>query len=104
IELGNAVSVRDVKVDTSTPKDIVLVATDSGLYRSADEGQTYAAVATFAGMSVWSIERTSAGWLASAQPCPAAAVGLLCGQATTLFLSTDLGPTVAPITNAAARF
>ncbi len=99
IELGNAVSVRDVKVDTSTNRDIVLVATDNGLFRSADEGASYASVATFAGMSVWSVARTSAGWLASAQPCPAANVGLQCGQATTLFLSTDRGATWAPITN-----
>ncbi|MEP6601426.1 MAG: hypothetical protein ABJB49_06390, partial [Nitrospirota bacterium] len=76
IELGNAVSVRDVKVDTSTNRDVVLVATDNGLFRSADEGDSYASVATFSGMSVWSIARTSAGWLASAQPCPAGAVGL----------------------------
>ena len=104
IELGTAVSVRDVKVDTSTNKDIVLVATESGLYRSADEGLTYAAVPTFAGLSVWSIARTSAGWLVSAQPCPAANVGLQCGQATTLYLSTDLGATWAPITNAGNVF
>ena len=94
IELGDAVSVRDVKVDTSTNSDIVLVATNSGLYRSADDGQTYSAVPTFAGLSVWSIERTSAGWLASAQACPAANVGLQCGQATTLYLSTDRGATL----------
>jgi len=104
IELGSAVSVRDVKVDTSTNRDIVLVATDSGLYRSADDGQTYSAVAAFAGQSVWSIVRTSAGWLASGQPCPAAAVGLLCGQATVLQLSTDLGASWAPITNAGNVF
>ena len=91
VELGTAVSVRDVKVDTSTNRDIVLVATDSGLYRSGDEGASYSAIATFAGMSVWSIVRTSAGWLASAQPCPAAFVGLQCGLATTLFISTDRG-------------
>jgi hypothetical protein len=71
-----AVSVRDVKVDVSTNRDIVLVATESGLYRSADEGQTYAAIPVFNGLSVWSIVRTSAGWLASAQPCAAAFVGL----------------------------
>jgi hypothetical protein len=104
IELGTAVSVRDLKVDTSSARDVVLVATDSGLYRSADDGASYSAVATFAGMSVWSIERTSAGWLASAQPCPAANVGLRCGQDTTLFLSTDRGATWAPITNAGNVF
>lgn len=104
IELGNAVSVRDVKVDTSTNKDIVLVATDNGLFRSADEGASYSSVATFAGMSVWSIARTSAGWLASAQPCPAAFVGLQCGNATTLYRSTDRGATWAPISNAGNVF
>ncbi len=104
VELGAAVSVRDVKVDTSTKLDIVLVATDNGLYRSADEGATYSPIATFNGQSVWSIERTSAGWLASAQPCPAAAVGLRCGLATTLYLSTDRGATWAPITNAGNVF
>ena len=104
IELGNAVSVRDVKVDTTTNRDIVLVATDNGLYRSADEGATYAAVSTFNGRSVWSIERTSAGWLVSSQPCPAANVGLQCGQPTTLFLSSDRGATWAPITNAGNVF
>ena len=104
VELGNAVSVRDLKVDTSTNKDIVLVATNDGLYRSADEGASYSAIATFNGLSVWSIERTSAGWLASAQPCPAANVGLQCGQATTLYLSTDRGATWAPISNAGNVF
>jgi hypothetical protein len=100
IELGNAVSVRDVKVDTSTNRDIVLVATDNGLYRSTDDGETYGAIATFAGQSVWSIQRTSAGWLASAQPCPLPALnGLRCGVATTLYRSTDGGETWAPITN-----
>ena len=92
IELGNAVSVRDVKVDTSTNRDIVLVATDNGLYRSTDDGSTYSAVPTFDGLSVWSIERSSAGWLASAQPCPPPAVnGLRCDVATTLYQSTDRG-------------
>ncbi|HYK00391.1 MAG TPA: hypothetical protein VE974_01455 [Thermoanaerobaculia bacterium] len=104
IELGTAVSVRDLKVDTSTNRDIVLVATESGLYRSADEGDTYSAISTFSGRAVWSIVRTSAGWLASSQPCPAANVGLQCGQATTLHLSTDRGATWAPITNAGNVF
>jgi hypothetical protein len=104
IELGTAVSVRDVKVDTSTNRDIVLVATDSGLYRSADDGASYAAVAAFAGRSVWSIVRTSAGWLASSQACPAANVGLQCGQPTALLLSTDRGATWSAITNAGNVF
>lgn len=93
IDLGDAVSVRDIKVDTSTNRDIVLVATDSGLYRSADEGASFQAVAGFAGQSVWSLVQTSGGWLASAQPCPVGAGGLICGQATKLYLSTDRGLT-----------
>jgi hypothetical protein len=104
IELGSAVSVRDVKVDTSTNRDIVLVATNSGLYRSADEGATYSAIPTFANLAVWSIVRTSAGWLTSAQPCAAASVGVLCGQVTTIYLSTDRGATWAPISNAGNVF
>ena len=102
IELGSAVSVRDVKVDTSGVVDTVLVATDSGLYRSADGGESYAAVATFNGLSVWGIVRTSAGWLASAQPC--AAGGLQCLAATTLYMSIDKGATWAPVTNAGNVF
>ncbi len=104
IELGSSIAVRDVKVDTSTNRDIVLVATNDGLYRSANEGDTYSAVATFNGMSVWNIVRTSAGWLASAQPCPAVNNGLQCGLATTLYLSTDKGATWAPISNAGTVF
>src|SRR4029453_9070741 len=104
IELGSAVSVRDVKVDTSTNRDIVLGATDNGFFRSADDGGSYNEIATFAGQSVWSIVRTSAGWLASAQPCPPAAVGFLCGTATTLYLSIDRGATWTPISNPGGVF
>ena len=105
IELGNAISVRDVKVDTTTNRDIVLVATNSGLYRSADGGDSYAAVSTFANRAIWSLARTSAGWLAAAQICPAPGVdGLQCPQPTTLFLSTDRGATWAPISNAGNVF
>jgi hypothetical protein len=103
IELGDAVSVRDLKVDTSTPQDIVLAATNSGLYRSTNGGSSYAAVPTFNGLSVWSIVRTSAGWLASAQPC-AVGNGLQCAFATTLYLSTDRGATWAPISNGGGTF
>jgi hypothetical protein len=104
IELGTAVSVRDVKVDTSTNRDVVMVATESGLYRSADEGATYSAVPTFSGLSVWSIARTSAGWLVSAQPCNPAFVGLQCDGKTTLYFSTDRGASWAPISNAGNVF
>ena len=52
---------------------------------------------------VWRV-RTSAGWLASAQPCNPAFVGVQCGEATTLYVSKDLGATWAPITNAGGTF
>ena len=102
VELGTTISIRDLEVDTSMPNDIVLVATESGLFRSTDEGATFAAVPTFNGLSVWSIVRTSAGWLASAQPCPAplgSRIGVICNTNLTLYLSTDKGATWAPITN-----
>ena len=92
---------RDVKVDTSTNRDIVFVATDSGLYRSADDGQTYSAVQP----SPPAVEHraTSAGWLARRsrargrrrRPVRAGDDALL---------STDLGATWAPITNAGNVF
>jgi hypothetical protein len=103
IELGTAVAVRDLKVDTSTNRDIVLVATDNGLYRSTDDGATYSAVPAFTGLSVWSIVRSSAGWLASAQPC-SSANGLQCAFATTIYRSTDRGATWAPVSNAGGVF
>src|SRR6185369_8174131 len=107
VELGTTISVRDLKVDTSTNKDIVLVATENGLFRSADEGVSFSAVSTFTGLSVWSIVRTSAGWLAAAQPCPAplgSRIGVICGTNLTLYLSTDKGATWAPISNAGNVF
>src|SRR6185369_3250247 len=107
VELGTTISVRDLKVDTSTNKDIVLVATENGLFRSADEGVSFSAVSTFTGLSVWSIVRTSAGWLAAAQPCSAplgSRIGVICGTNLTLYLSTDKGATWAPISNAGNVF
>jgi len=107
VELGTTISVRDLKVDTSTNKDIVLVATENGLFRSADEGVSFSAVSAFTGLSVWSIVRTSAGWLAAAQPCSAplgSRIGVICGTNLTLYLSTDKGATWAPISNAGNVF
>jgi hypothetical protein len=56
-----ATVILDIKVDTSTPQDIVLIATNAGLFRSLDGGNTYTAVVR--GALHWSIQRTSAGWL-----------------------------------------
>lgn len=66
--LAGATSVRDVKVDTSGPNDIVMVATDAGFFRSIDNGVTYDATpnASFGGNALWSLARTSAGWMATA--------------------------------------
>ena len=89
IDLTGSTSVRDVKVDRRVASDIVLVATDAGLFRSVDSGISYSAVAAgtgevFNGKGLWSIVQTSAGWLASAQD----AVG-----AGSLWISTDHGAT-----------
>jgi photosystem II stability/assembly factor-like uncharacterized protein len=61
--LGNSGIVADIKVDTSGAKDVVLVATDTGVFRSADGGNTYSQVLN-QGMA-WSLARTSNGWLAT---------------------------------------
>jgi hypothetical protein len=100
ISLTNATSVRDVKIDTTTPSDIVLVATDAGLFRSIDGGANYSAVASgagqaFNGLEVWSLAKTSAGWLASAVDV---------NDVGSLFISTDRGATWNPITNAGNVF
>jgi photosystem II stability/assembly factor-like uncharacterized protein len=63
IFLGNSGIVTDVKVDTRSAADVVLVATDTGVFRSADGGNSYNQV--LGGGHVWSIARTSNGWLAS---------------------------------------
>ncbi|TFW33625.1 WD40/YVTN/BNR-like repeat-containing protein [Massilia horti] len=61
--LGASSMVTDLKVDTRGPIDVVLVATDTGIYRSADGGNTYTNVLDRG--RVWSLARTSIGWLAT---------------------------------------
>jgi photosystem II stability/assembly factor-like uncharacterized protein len=61
--LGNSGVITDVKVDTRGARDIVLVATDTGIYRSADGGNSYANV--LGKGVVWSLARTNIGWLAT---------------------------------------
>lgn len=61
--LDNAGTVTDVKVDTRGATDVVLVATGSGVFRSADAGKTYTKV--LGGGTAWSLARTSIGWLAT---------------------------------------
>lgn len=98
-------SVRDVKVDNSGPQDIILVATDFGLFRSADGGTTYARAndavflyptqfGTFS-QTVWSIQRTSVGWVAAIEsPFVAGLANDLLGA---LVVSTNQGATWQPL-------
>jgi photosystem II stability/assembly factor-like uncharacterized protein len=89
--LGASGIITDIKVDTSAASDIVLVSTDEGIYRSTDGGNTYAPAYT--GLAVWSIVKTSAGWLA------AAATSKYFSPAAIL-RSTDSGATWLPVTAA----
>src|SRR5712671_134711 len=102
VDLVSAMSVRDVKVDTSASQDIILVATDFGLFRSIDGGTSYSAVNGFGfqGQAVWSLARSSAGWLLNAQPCGTLIPAQDCATQATIYLSTDHGATWAPISNA----
>ncbi len=91
IALGMASRVLDVRVDTQQAQDILLVGTDVGLWRSVDGGQSLAPVASDTGQAfyqknVWSIQRTSQGYLACAQSRDAS-------QVSTFYLSKDLGAT-----------
>jgi len=85
VTLTGASSVRDIKVDTSGALDIVLVATDVGLFRSADAGASFSQVAAIPSQGFWSIARTSAGWLASA------ASDIFAPAPGNLIVSTDRG-------------
>src|SRR5262249_54779366 len=90
VDLPGASSLHEVKVDTSGPNDIILVATDAGLFRSADGGATYARIAAGVGQAfrnreLWSLVRTSAGWLTNAEDFS----GLFADGLGYLFLSTD---------------
>jgi len=110
--LPNVSNIRDVKVDTSGPQDKVFVATDFGLYTSTDGGQTYNRApdavfldSTIFGLfsgTVWSIARTSAGWVASTE-------NPFVGDPATdgvgaLVISTDHGATWQPIANSGNVF
>jgi len=101
---SSAGSIRDVKIDTSGGQDIVLVATDFGLFRSTNGGATFARnastvflyptpIGTFS-QTVWSIVNTSAGWVASIES-PAA--GFSTDRLGKLVISTDHGATWSPL-------
>lgn len=92
--LSGVTRIYDIKVDTSVgtdaTADIVLVGTNNGLFRSTNGGTSFSPVATFTG-AVWSIVKTSVGWLAHS-------------GTGTMKISTDLGATWNPITNAGSVY
>jgi subtilisin-like proprotein convertase family protein len=88
-QLGTASIIYDLKVDTSQAQDIVLVGTNVGLYRSVNAGTSYGVVATLpATLQVWSLVRTSTGWLATTETS---------ARAGAIYASTDQGATWAQI-------
>ena len=92
IQLGAASKIYDLKVDTSLPSDVVLVGTNTGLYRSANAGGSYTLVASIpATVKVWSLAKTSAGWLAAVTTTTT--VGNTTTTTGSLYLSTDVGAT-----------
>jgi len=88
IKLGASTTVPDVKVDTSGAADIVLMGTNAGLFRSTDGGVTYTTNPVLTGV-IWSLARSSAGWLAARTV----------GANGSIMLSTDKGATWVPIPN-----
>src|SRR5213075_924443 len=101
---SSAASVRDVKIDTSGSQDVILVATDFGLFRSTNGGATFSrnssavflyptSAGTFS-QTVWSIVHTSRGWVASIES-PFA--GFSTDGLGKLVISTDHGATWAPL-------
>ncbi len=107
VHLGAALSVQDIYVDSTGSQDVVLVATDNGLYRSTDSGATFAQILggsgqLFNGQAIWSIVSTSNGVLLNAQPC--SAFGTFCGVVSGLYTSTDQGATWTAIPNGGGVF
>ena len=88
IKLGASTIVPEVKVDTSGSTDVVLVGTNAGLFRSTDGGVTYGASPVLTGL-IWSLARTSAGWLAARTV----------GSTGSILYSTNQGATWTAIPN-----
>jgi len=106
ISLPTASTIRDVKVDFFNGHDVVLVASDAGLYVSKDDGATYNLAldapllhsnqfGTFLN-GLWSIVKTSQGWLASTQT---PFFGLPGDGTGALAVSADHGTTWRAISN-----
>jgi len=104
VQLGNATRILEVKVDGNGPKnDVVLVGTERGLFRSSDSGRSFG-LAAFADQYVWSLVKTSAGWLASVQHPENDGLNIGGFGPSTLYLSSDRGETWSPISNTGNGF
>jgi hypothetical protein len=88
VQLANVTDMGTIAVaPVSGGSDIVMVGTNHGLFRSTDGGTSYSLAGGIAtSRAVWSIVRTSAGWLASAKN------GTFTGSGPgEFYLSTDNG-------------
>ena len=99
VNLPFATVVGDLKVDSTGGADLVLVATNRGMYRSVNGGASYAPVASISSnLVVSSIAKTSAGWLAATYvPNTCCRYGV--GASAVIYRSVDGGATFAPISN-----
>jgi len=103
VKLGPSTVIADVKVDTTVADDVVLAGTNAGLYRSANGGNTYAPVLSG---RIWSLQQTSAGWLAARTvSAPGISPLFIPGPAIgSIHFSTDRGATWTPIPNVGAVY
>ena len=87
-KLGPSTIVPDVKVDTTGPTDVILMGTNGGLYRSINEGASYTPV--LSGL-IWSLQRTSAGWLAARETATGGSIAISTNQGATWALIPAAG-------------
>jgi PKD repeat protein len=97
--LGNSTSIRDILVAPGN-SNIVLVATDQGLYRSTDAGKTYAPVAINTGLgetpAIWSIAWGGGNTMVLAlEGTPSASTSAPAFRQGQIWRSTDNGATWA---------
>lgn len=102
VKLGDSTIIPDVKVDTSGAVDVVLVGTNRGLFRSADGGATWGPPVLPAGFRVWSMQRSSTGWLAALAQGNGHQAPLL-ARSTNLGLSWSLVATASNVYTGAGR-